>query len=101
MKLAMNTARRTRALLIAILALGSVAAVAQQQGPPRRAPQQRPDDKSTGFKENPKMLAAFRDVVVRPGRSVVRIRCDDKDVALGTVVGADGWVMTKNSEMLT
>jgi serine protease Do len=45
------------------------------------------------------MLAAFHEVVAAPSRSVVRVRCDNKDVALGTVVGADGWIITKNSEL--
>jgi serine protease Do len=48
-------------------------------------------------KSSPKVLAAFRDVVTRPNKSLVRIQCEDKDVALGTVVGADGWVLTKAS----
>jgi serine protease Do len=58
------------------------------------------DDKVTGFKENPRMLAAFHEVVSAPSRSVVRVRCDSKDVALGTIVGTDGWIITKNSELL-
>src|SRR5256885_185568 len=58
------------------------------------------DDKVTGFKENPRMLAAFHDVVAAPSRSVVRVRCDSHDVALGTIVGADGWIITKNSELI-
>src|SRR4051812_46284643 len=57
------------------------------------------DDKVAGFKENPRMLAAFHDVVAAPSRSVVRVRCDSKDVALGTIVGADGWIITKYSEL--
>jgi serine protease Do len=48
-------------------------------------------------KSSPKVLAAFRDVVARPAKSLVRIQCDGKDVGLGTVVGADGWVLTKAS----
>lgn len=34
-----------------------------------------------------------------PSRSVVRVRCDGDDVALGTVVARDGWILTKNSEL--
>jgi len=51
-------------------------------------------------KSSPKVLAAFRDVVARPAKSLVRIQCDGKDVGLGTVVGADGWVLTKASLLL-
>src|SRR5258706_14691244 len=57
------------------------------------------DDKSTGFKENPRMLAAFHEVVAAPSRTVVRVRCDGKDVARGTDVAGDGLIITKNSEV--
>jgi serine protease Do len=48
---------------------------------------------------DPKLLDAFRDVVARASQSTVRVRCDDKEVALGTIVGADGWILTKASEL--
>lgn len=48
---------------------------------------------------NPKFLAAFRDSVARAVRSTVRVRCEGKDVALGTVVAADGWILTKASQL--
>lgn len=48
-------------------------------------------------KASDKVLAAFHDVVNGPRQSVVRVRCNDSDVALGTVVGADGWILTKAS----
>src|SRR3954463_16383996 len=83
-------------LLVAVAAL-SLPAVAQQA---QRVRGPNPDDKTTGFKENPRMLAAFHDVVAAPSRSVVRVRCDSHDVALGTIVGADGWIITKNSELI-
>jgi len=51
------------------------------------------------LKNNPQFLGAFRDVVARASRSTVRVRCEGADVALGTVVGADGWVLTKASEL--
>lgn len=50
-------------------------------------------------KDNPKVLAAFKEVVAKPSNSVVRITCDGKEAALGVVVGADGWVLTKYSEL--
>jgi serine protease Do len=50
-------------------------------------------------KDSPKVLAAFKDVVHKPSQSVVRITCDGKQTALGVVVGADGWVLTKYSEI--
>lgn len=87
--------RNTSLVAVAGIAL-SLSAIAQQA---QRVRGPNPDDKTTGFKENPRMLAAFHDVVAAPSRSVVRVRCDNKDVALGTIVGADGWIITKNSEL--
>ena len=42
---------------------------------------------------------AFRQVVAKPGQSTVRIMADDRDVALGAIVAADGYVLTKASEL--
>jgi serine protease Do len=48
--------------------------------------------------------AAFRDVVAVPSRSTVRIRCkeeneDEAVAAFGAVVAANGWILTKASEL--
>jgi serine protease Do len=45
------------------------------------------------------MLHAFDPVVAKPSVSTVRVRCDGKDVALGTVTGANGWILTKASQL--
>jgi serine protease Do len=50
-------------------------------------------------KSNTKVLTAFRDVAGKARQSTVKVLCDGKDMALGTVVGADGWVLTKFSEV--
>ncbi len=50
-------------------------------------------------KNDIKYLAAFRDVVAKSAPSVVQIRVNGKQVALGTIVGADGWIVTKASEI--
>ena len=54
-------------------------------------------------KSSPKILAAFRDVVAAPSNSTVRVLSEDgkdvKEVAFGTIVGADGWILTKASEL--
>jgi serine protease Do len=47
------------------------------------------------LRSNPKFLQVFREVVAEPSHSVVRIRSDDKDLALGVIVGGDGWILTK------
>jgi len=46
-----------------------------------------------------RVKAVFRKVVAESAQCVVRIRCDGKDVVLGTIVGPDGWVLTKASEL--
>ncbi len=51
------------------------------------------------LRTSPKVVQAFRSVITKPSQSAVRIRCDGKDVALGAVVGADGWILTKASEL--
>src|SRR5262245_8139755 len=53
--------------------------------------------RNENLRSSPKMKAAFREVVAKPSQSVMRILVDDKDAALGTVVGADGWILTKAS----
>lgn len=45
------------------------------------------------------LRAAFRPLVARVSASVVRVRCSAKSRALGLVVGSDGWVLTKASEL--
>lgn len=59
---------------------------------------QRPPDNATQ-KSSPQVIAAFRGVVAKPSQSTVRVLADGKEAALGTVVGADGWILTKASEL--
>lgn len=42
---------------------------------------------------------AFRDAVSGAAQSTVRVLCDGRRAALGTVVGADGLILTKASEL--
>lgn len=46
-----------------------------------------------------KLLAPFRAVVAAANPSTVRIKADDKELALGAVVSADGFILTKASEL--
>ena len=43
--------------------------------------------------------AAFRKVVEQAAKCVAQVKCDGKDKVLGTVVGPDGWILTKASEL--
>ena len=45
--------------------------------------------------DGPHVRAAFRDVVKEAGRATVSIQCDNKPTALGGVISADGWIVTK------
>jgi serine protease Do len=45
------------------------------------------------------VLDAFRGAVAHPSRSTVRVVCDGTQTAMGVVVRADGWILTKASEL--
>ena len=45
------------------------------------------------------VMAAFKPVVARPSQSVVRVVCDGLEIALGTVVAPDGFIVTKASDL--
>jgi hypothetical protein len=49
---------------------------------------------SAQISSQPKVLAPFKSVVAKANESTVRVRGDDKDIALGTVVYADGYILT-------
>ncbi len=50
-------------------------------------------------KGSSKVLGAFRAIAEKARQSTVKVLCDGKDTVLGTVVGPDGWVLTKFSEL--
>ena len=50
-------------------------------------------------REGPDIKTPFRQVVAAASQCVVRVKCDGQDAALGTIVGPDGWVLTKASEL--
>ena len=49
--------------------------------------------------KSPQLVGLFRDVVAKPNKSTVRVMADGKEAALGVVVSADGWILTKHSEL--
>lgn len=49
--------------------------------------------------EGTDLLSAFRDVVAAARLSTVRVLVDEETVVLGTIVGSDGWIVTKGSEV--
>ena len=50
-------------------------------------------------RNNPVIVKAFHDVVKKPSEYTVRVLADGNEVALGTIVVADGWILTKYSEV--
>jgi serine protease Do len=51
------------------------------------------------LRNGPKVLQAFREVVAKPREHTVRILADSREVAYGTIVEADGLILTKASEL--
>ena len=51
------------------------------------------------LKDGSDVRSAFRDVVHQVNRSMVEVRCDGRQVSLGVIVGADGFILTKASEL--
>ena len=45
------------------------------------------------------VIRPFKELVQAANKCVVRVKCDGKDAILGTIVGPDGWVLTKASEL--
>src|SRR3954467_4934353 len=54
---------------------------------------------ASNLRDGRDVKSAFRSVVASGNQSTVRVRSGGKDIALGTVVGADGWIVTKYSEL--
>jgi serine protease Do len=51
------------------------------------------------LRSNPKFIDAFRDVVKSHAQTTVRVQCNGKDTCIGTIVGADGWILTKAHDL--
>lgn len=47
----------------------------------------------------PHVRSAFREVIAETRLATVRVRSDGRDTALGGIVGADGWILTKASQL--
>jgi serine protease Do len=61
---------------------------------------QRPERPPSRYSRNHENVRkAFRDVVAKARQSTVRVLAGDKQVVLGTVVDADGYIVTKASEL--
>jgi len=54
---------------------------------------------SVPARECDEIKSLFAGLVAEARRSTVRVRCDGQETALGTIVGPDGWILTKASEV--
>jgi serine protease Do len=50
-------------------------------------------------KNGDSLKGAFREVVTDANKATVKVRAEGKDVAMGTVISADGYILTKASEL--
>lgn len=88
MKLKSNSIVRFTFTLFCLVA---IAAPAMAQRGPRSL--------ASNLRDGRDVKTAFKSVVSTANQSTVRVRSAGRDVAFGTVVGADGWILTKYSEL--
>jgi len=50
-------------------------------------------------RNGPEVKMPLRQLITSAKDCVVRVQCDGREAALGTIVGPDGWVLTKASEL--
>src|SRR6516164_6138306 len=54
---------------------------------------------SANLRDGREVRSAFRGLVADASQSTVRVVCNGKETVLGAIVGADGWIVTKYSEL--
>ena len=53
----------------------------------------------TPGRDSTELKSALQGVIDAVDECVVRVKCDGEDALLGTIVGPDGWIVTKASEL--
>src|SRR5262245_9992161 len=83
------TRKFTRSLtsVLCVVAVFATSAVAQDRGSAAKA------------RDSKEIKTAWKPVVSDASKVTVRVKCGGKDAELGTVVGPDGWILTKASEL--
>jgi serine protease Do len=54
---------------------------------------------NTFSRSHPQLLGLFAEVIQKASEATVRVTSNGKEVALGTIVDPDGWILTKHSEL--
>lgn len=75
--------------VILTLALTAAPVLAQPKDPP----------KESYLRSHPQLIATVSKIAEKPSQYTLRVFTNDKEAALATVVGADGWLLTKHSEL--
>ena len=92
-------------LLVAACSLTLSAARAQENDPLNQAGEalrnamQRVMIPSSKLTDGPQVRSAFREVVADAAEATVSVRVKGKQVALGGIVGRDGWIITKADQL--
>ena len=80
--------------------LVSAALLLLETNAPRAAyAQQKGKQGAPSSKKDAKFLAVFHDAVAQAAKSTVRVLCDGEETALGVAVTADGFILTKASDL--
>lgn len=95
----LTVTRWTHRWLLALVALSLFAGAPNRLWADDKEAPRKETPREVPAKDSSKYLAAFKEVVAKASQTTVRVQCDGKDVALGAVVGADGWILTKASEL--
>lgn len=94
-----------RCLLVACVACSAAPALSQEDDPLDQArdafrdAMRRVMIPQTSLSDGPQVRSAFREVVADAAQASVEVRAAGKKVALGGIVGSDGWVITKADQI--
>jgi serine protease Do len=84
---AMKTIQRVLTVILATVVIATVLVAQGENNLPNN------------LRNNREVRSAFQSATSAADAATVRIQCAGKDAALGTVVGSDGWILTKFSEL--
>jgi serine protease Do len=86
-------------LLFCGFLVGAALLLLETNAPRAAYAQQKGKQGAPSSKKDAKFLAIFHDAVAQAAKSTVRILCDGEDTALGVAIAADGFILTKASDL--